>query len=259
MPQPVIRQDGNIAIYHDQLNLEQRREDVFYRSNGSMCSVQEIGKQILWKAKSLWTLDEIIKKYNLSFSGKVLELGGGYGVQAVFLKNKFGNEIDFYYSDISLHAVQTSSVFEKSFDTTIDHKWVIEAENIPADKDFFDLVFFFESFHHTQDPAKAVAECWRVLKPGGKLYLIMEPACPTFWRYLYHRKTHRHEVEEKSYSRATYKKLILKNFSSISQHNFTGFFNRESKKALLYYLIMSLLPNQLHSLFPCSQVIVAIK
>lgn len=35
----------------------------------------------------------------------------------------------------------------------------------------FDVVVFLESFGHSRDTARLVAECWHVLKPGGRLYI----------------------------------------------------------------------------------------
>jgi SAM-dependent methyltransferase len=42
----------------------------------------------------------------------------------------------------------------------------------------FDLVYFFESFGYSDDPPGLVAEVWRVLRPGGIVYLkdVFRPA-----------------------------------------------------------------------------------
>lgn len=37
---------------------------------------------------------------------------------------------------------------------------------------FADLIVSYSCFHHWADPAKGLAECWRVLKPGGRLVII---------------------------------------------------------------------------------------
>lgn len=249
----------SIKIFHTNLNESQKKEDDFFASSESMCSVKELHKQIMWKMRSLWLLKEMIDKYSLEFSGKVLELAGGYGVQASYLKTLYGDKIYLYYSDVSLTAVKNSYRFENFFETKIDEKWVVEAETIPAPDNTFDQVFFFAGFHHVQDPVKSVSECHRVLKNGGKLYLIFEPACPKILQRFYHRHTARESIEEKEYTRREYDELLQKEFTTIKRHNFTGFYNRESRISMLYYLILSLLPNFLVNFLSCSQVIVAVK
>lgn len=37
---------------------------------------------------------------------------------------------------------------------------------------FADLVVSYSCFHHWADPVAGIAECWRILKPGGRLLLI---------------------------------------------------------------------------------------
>lgn len=44
-----------------------------------------------------------------------------------------------------------------------------EGENIPFDKDEFDVVIIFNSFPHFTDKEKTISECYRVLRKGGRL------------------------------------------------------------------------------------------
>lgn len=249
----------NIQIFHTNLNNAQKEEDDFFGSKNSMCSVPEFYKQLFWKVRSLWQFDETIQKYKLDFAGKVLELGGGCGAHAAFLKSKYQNKIDLYYSDSSLNALKSSVRFENFFGTKIDNKWLIEAENIPTGDNTFDAIFFFASFHHIQNPIKSIIECYRVLKPQGKLYLIMEPACPKTLKRLYGRHTKRMEIKENNYTRAEYAQFLKTKFTTIKEHSFTSYYNRETKSSLLYYQILSILPNFIVNLLPCSQVIIAEK
>ncbi len=249
----------DIKNFHTNLNKSQKIEDDFFSSDKSMCSVKELHKQVMWKMRSLWLFKEIIDTYKLEFSGNTLELAGGYGVQASYLKALYGDKCYLCYSDVSLTAVKNSAKFESFFETKIDEKWVIEAENIPAPDNNFDQIFFFAGFHHIQDPAKSISECHRVLKSGGKLYLMLEPACPKIFQKIYEKHSERESIEEKSYTRTQYKQLLQKEFSMIKSYNFTGYYNRESRRSLMYYFILSFLPNRLVNFFPCSQVIIATK
>lgn len=38
-------------------------------------------------------------------------------------------------------------------------------------KDFFDRIYFLESFGHSNDKERLLKECWKVLKPGGEIYI----------------------------------------------------------------------------------------
>lgn len=44
---------------------------------------------------------------------------------------------------------------------------VADAENLPYDNGFFDIVYSWGVLHHSPDTPKAIAEVFRVLKPGG--------------------------------------------------------------------------------------------
>ena len=47
-----------------------------------------------------------------------------------------------------------------------------DALNMPFDDNSFDLVWSLESGEHMPDKQKFLGECYRVLKPGGKLILV---------------------------------------------------------------------------------------
>ena len=46
------------------------------------------------------------------------------------------------------------------------------AESIPLEDNFFDIIISTNSFHHYLHPDKALKEFHRLLKPGGKLYIL---------------------------------------------------------------------------------------
>jgi len=46
-----------------------------------------------------------------------------------------------------------------------------EGQHLPVEDNFFDAVFANMYLHHTPDPAAAIIEMVRVLKPGGKLVI----------------------------------------------------------------------------------------
>ncbi|MGJ8725259.1 MAG: metalloregulator ArsR/SmtB family transcription factor [Roseibacillus sp.] len=47
-----------------------------------------------------------------------------------------------------------------------------EIEKIPIDENSVDLALFSQALHHAQNPATALAEAYRILKPGGTLVVL---------------------------------------------------------------------------------------
>ena len=47
-----------------------------------------------------------------------------------------------------------------------------DMEAIPIDDDSVDLAFFSQSLHHALHPERAVAEAYRILKPGGRIAIL---------------------------------------------------------------------------------------
>ena len=47
-----------------------------------------------------------------------------------------------------------------------------DMEELPISDGEVDLAFFSQSLHHAQHPERAVAEAWRILKPGGKIAVL---------------------------------------------------------------------------------------
>ena len=47
-----------------------------------------------------------------------------------------------------------------------------DIEEVPLDEKSVDLALLSQALHHAQHPDKAVAEAFRILKPGGELIII---------------------------------------------------------------------------------------
>ncbi len=47
-----------------------------------------------------------------------------------------------------------------------------DLEDVPLRDASVDLAFFRQSLHHAQHPERAVAEAWRILKPGGRIVVL---------------------------------------------------------------------------------------
>lgn len=47
-----------------------------------------------------------------------------------------------------------------------------DMEACPIPDGLVDLVFFSQSLHHAQHPERAIAEAWRIVKPGGRIVIL---------------------------------------------------------------------------------------
>jgi ubiquinone/menaquinone biosynthesis C-methylase UbiE len=47
-----------------------------------------------------------------------------------------------------------------------------DLEEVPIDDQTIDLAFFSQALHHAQHPERAVAEAFRILKPGGRIVVL---------------------------------------------------------------------------------------
>lgn len=101
----------------------------------------------------------------------ILDVGCGIGGSSLYLAEKFGAHV----TGITLSPVQANRAKERAraagLATTADFK-VANALEMPFADDSFDLVWSLESGEHMPDKVKFLQECYRVLKPGGKLIFV---------------------------------------------------------------------------------------
>ena len=63
-----------------------------------------------------------------------------------------------------------------------------DAEALPFEDESFDVVVSFGVLHHTPDTEKAIEEAHRVLKPGGRLLLMLYHRDSFAYRFLFRAK-----------------------------------------------------------------------
>jgi len=252
--------DEEIRIHLRAPNDEQRAEDDFFRTSEDENASADMYRSLFYagRALALLTFDHMVERFGLTFEGSVLELGGGYGYLSAYLKKK-RPELEVVYSDVSVEAVRKSRQFEDFFGTRVDAKWVTGAEDTPFPDASFDRVLFFASFHHTQNPGAAVREVARILKPGGKVYMLFEPSCPAYLKPLYDFHVRRETVKENYYTVGEYRRFFTQAGLKFRRHNYRSYLYRHSERSSLYYAFLSLLPGFLANAFPCSQVLIGEK
>ena len=127
---------------------------------------KKLGKH--YKKFALHVKNEISPVQN----GKTLEIGPGPGWAGIFLLKE--------RNDIFLDAIEASPDMIRVANNNAKDEGVAERtnymqgvvenmQNIPDNT--YDLVISRESLHHWDDPENGFKEIFRVLKPGGKLYI----------------------------------------------------------------------------------------
>jgi len=159
---------------------------------------------------------------------QVLDVGCGTGRTAIRIAKALKNGGHLYGIDIysklaipgnALDTVQNNARIEKVEDkVTFQYG---SATNIPFEKDRFDIVNVSSVLHEVHDPNdqdKAVQELYRILKPGGYLYLSEWNR--TSWQLIVFSGLCCFVFKHKDY----WEKLLHENrFKDITYENLTGF------------------------------------
>ena len=100
----------------------------------------------------------------------ILDVGCGIGGSSLYLADKFAANV----TGITLSPVQASRASERAIAASLDSSVQFQVANallMPFEDNSFDFVWSLESGEHMPDKTQFVAECYRVLKPKGKLIL----------------------------------------------------------------------------------------
>ena len=124
-----------------------------------------------------------IKKYapfNNYKNKKVLEVGLGTGSDAAeFVKggaNYYG--IDVTQNSVNFVRDRLSYTFNYKFEKIKKN----DSTNIDFPDNFFDLIYSFGVIHHIEDTKKVVSEFKRVLKPSGKIFIMIYNRSSVFYK-----------------------------------------------------------------------------
>lgn len=100
---------------------------------------------------------------------KIVDLGAGEGVLSQLLARRAEQVVCI---DNSPKMVEFGSELAKKNDfTNLSYK-LGDIEAVPLKDNTFDCALLSQALHHAQHPEKAVAEAFRILKPGGQLIII---------------------------------------------------------------------------------------
>jgi ubiquinone/menaquinone biosynthesis C-methylase UbiE len=116
-------------------------------------------------------LDMISNKVDLK-GKKILDMGTGEGVwlgeftKFTSPKNIFASEYD---SELVEELIDLESLVVNQYRIPVENIKNCAGENLDFPDNFFDIVFHNEVLEHVKDDEQTLAECLRVLKPGGKM------------------------------------------------------------------------------------------
>ncbi|MBD2102069.1 methyltransferase domain-containing protein [Leptolyngbya sp. FACHB-261] len=115
-------------------------------------------------------VEELLRWAQLEQANQALDVGCGIGGSSRLLAQRYGAQV----VGITLSPVQAQRATERSDSiglTAQTQFQVADALAMPFADGQFDLVWSLESGEHMPDKKTFLQECYRVLKPGGKLML----------------------------------------------------------------------------------------
>lgn len=104
---------------------------------------------------------------------RILDLAGGTGDLTKILANKLGKDGKIILSDIngSMLAEGRNKLIDNNYITNIEYVQA-NAEALPFEDNSFDLVTMAFGLRNVTNKDKALESIYRVLKPGGKLFVL---------------------------------------------------------------------------------------
>lgn len=122
------------------------------------------------RALPLSSNSKIVGELLAQQTGSALDIGCGDGKFTRLLATRFKNVSGI---DVKANKIADATASALAAGQSIDFR-TASGDAIPYADSTFDVVAFSNSLHHMPDPGAALREAQRVLKPGGKLY-VMEP------------------------------------------------------------------------------------
>ncbi len=136
-----------------------------YKLDRRQAQIELIEELLLWAG-----YEQNNPQNNPNVPQNIIDVGCGIGGSTLYLAKKFGSNA----TGITLSPIQASRAKERAVEAGMDSRvrfQVANALKMPFEDNTFDLVWSLESGEHMPEKAKFVAECYRVLKPGGKMIL----------------------------------------------------------------------------------------
>jgi len=116
------------------------------------------------------TQSKLLISLNIKKNIHFLDIGCGTGYAMGEAAKLVDFKGQFYGVDLSPKMVEKA---KRNFQRNGNfHFLLTNAESIPLHDDYFDTIICTNSFHHYLHPGKALGEMYRLLKNGGKVYIL---------------------------------------------------------------------------------------
>jgi ArsR family transcriptional regulator len=99
----------------------------------------------------------------------IADLGAGEGTISQMMAQKAKHVIAIDNSEKMVEF--GSELVRKHGITNLEYR-LGELEDVPIENGTVDLAFLSQALHHARHPERAVAEAWRILKPGGRIAIL---------------------------------------------------------------------------------------
>jgi ubiquinone/menaquinone biosynthesis C-methylase UbiE len=150
---------------------------------------------------------DVISLLQLKENMSILDIGCGTGWALGQTARLIDNKGSFYGVDLSAKMIERAKENFKAKENF--HFIKSNAESIPLDDNLFDAIICTNSFHHYLHPDKALKEMYRLIKTGGKVY-ILDPTADIWAIKIIHKLIHFFENgHAKMYSTKEFKELIV--------------------------------------------------
>jgi SAM-dependent methyltransferase len=206
----------------------------------------------------LFIRDEFTPRYALK--GRGLELGGAAGHSSGFIRF-FYPGTQMITSDVAPFNVRAAEALADLVDFNTDYFITANAEKLPFQPGSFDFIFSSGMLHHIGDLPRALLQGWRVLKPGGRWYIINELAIDGLPRWFWNsrfglkgKQAIQTGVRENSYSLAEWNQFFDQAGLRVVETRFirNPKYKMESWPRAAYYALLGHLPVGLIRLgLPC--------
>ena len=117
-----------------------------------------------------WMQRKVVSLLKLEKGIHFLDIGCGTGYVVRLVNTLLQGEGAFFGIDISPKMIEVAKANAAPFTNT--HFVVGNAEILPFDSNTFDVILCTNSFHHYQNPEKALCEIFRILKQHGRFYVM---------------------------------------------------------------------------------------
>ncbi|MDD2573514.1 MAG: class I SAM-dependent methyltransferase [Bacillota bacterium] len=117
---------------------------------------------------------EAAKEKEMFGDKRVLDIGCGAGGKALYYASRSADVV--YGIDTVEHYKEEAEGLARQKDLETRFRFVTgDAADMPFEDGFFDTIIMNDAMEHVDMPRQVLNECYRVLKPGGRVYINFPP------------------------------------------------------------------------------------